>query len=73
MVMVYKDSTLFVDLEGDIDMINFKRKLFSVVEQYNISNVVVNTRDVFNYKRRAFKEVGDDYSRVYNGKFSIER
>lgn len=73
MEMVYQDNTLFVDLCGDVDIEKVKTKLFSVVGLYNISNVVVTVSDVFNYKRRVFNELKEDYSRVYGGNIVIKR
>lgn len=73
MNMVYQNNTLFVDLSGEIDIINLKRKLFSVVDKYNISKVVVDTRNVFNYKRSSFNALKNDYTKEFNGKLSILR
>jgi len=71
--MVYQNNTLFVDLSGEIDIISFKRKLFSVVSKYNISKVVVDTTDVFNYKRSSFINLRDAYEEKFKGKLSIVR
>ncbi len=73
MEMIYQNNTLFVDLCGDVDIINFQRKLFSVVSKYKISKVVVDTRDVFNYKRSSYTNLRDAYEEEFKGKLSIVR
>ena len=73
MDMIYQDETLFVDLSGNIDISIVRDKLFSVIGQYNIKVVVVDTHDVFNYKRSAFSELRRDYSRMYGGSLVIKR
>jgi len=40
---------------------------------YKIKDVVLYTTDVFNYKRRDFSELKDDYSRMYGGNLVIKR
>ena len=73
MNMVYTDDTLFVDLSGEVDLKNFKRKLFSVLEIYPANNVVISVTDVFNYKKRDYENIKEDYKRVYKGVFKIEK
>ena len=50
--MIYQNNTLFVDLSGEVDIENFKRKLFYIIDTYKITKVIINTTDVFNYKKR---------------------
>lgn len=73
MNMIYQDNILFVDLSGEIDINRVKSKLFSVAGMYKIKDVVLYTTDVFNYKRRDFSELKDDYSRMYGGNLVIKR
>ena len=73
MEMIYDNDTLFVDLSGNVDIDQVRCKLFSVVGQYKIGNVVINITDVFNYKRKNYLELVSDYSRVFNGNISIRK
>lgn len=73
MDMIYQDNVLFVDLSGEIDIDRVKSKLFSVAGMYKIKDVVLYVTDVFNYKRRDFYELKNDYSRVYGGNLVVKR
>lgn len=69
MEMIYQNNTLFVDLSGYVDIENFKRKLFYIIDTYKITKVIINTTDVFNYKKREFTDIKEDFK----GKLSIVR
>jgi len=73
MEMVYQDNTLFVDLSGDVDIESVRSRIFNVVSQYKINNVVVSVGEVFNYRRGLFNDLKNDYSRVYGGNIVIRR
>ncbi len=73
MNMIYQDETLFVDLSGNVDITQVRARLFNVASSYNIKVVVVDTTDVFNYKRSVFNELKNDYSRMYGGNIVIRR
>ncbi len=69
MEMIYQNNTLFVDLSGEVDIENFKRKLFYIIDTYKITKVIINTTDVFNYKKREFSDLKGEFK----GKLSIVR
>jgi len=73
MEMFYQDDTLFVDLSGYIDILNVRLKLFNITNQYKINNVIISVGDVFNYKRSAFSELKNDYTRMYGGNIIIKK
>ncbi len=73
MEMVYQDNTLFVDLSGDVDIESVRSRIFNVVSQYKINNVVVSVGEVFNYRRGLFNDLKNDYSRVYGGNIVIRK
>ena len=73
MEMIYDNDTLFVDLSGNVDVDQVRYKLFSVVGQYKIGNVIINITDVFNYKKKNYLELISDYSRVFKGNISIRK
>lgn len=66
MEMVLVSDTLFVDLCGEVNVLDIKNKLCNVTKNYNIDKIIVDVSDVFNYKKRNFKELSEDFSRVYN-------
>ncbi len=73
MQMTYVGDTLFVNLNGNVDIKIFKRKLFSIISIYHIENVVVSIRNVFNYKRKDYNDIKSDYKKIYNGKFTLKK
>lgn len=73
MNMVYKENTLFIDLKGEVDIEDVKERLFNIVSQYNFRDVVIFVGEVFDYKKRAFDTLIDDYCKVYSGKIRISK
>lgn len=73
MEMFYQDDTLFVDLSGNVDIMNVRTRLFNITNQYKINNVIISVGDVFNYKRSIFSELKSDYSRIYGGNIVIKK
>ncbi len=73
MNMVYKDNTLFIDLKGEVDIDRVKYRLFNIATQYNFKDVVIFVGEVFDYKKRAFDALINDYSKVYNGHIRISK
>lgn len=69
MEMIYQNNTLFVDLSGEIDIEKFKKKLFYIIDTYKITKVIINTTDVFNYKRKDFSVLKEEFK----GKLNIVR
>lgn len=75
MNIVFKNDTLFVDLKGEVDdmYINeMKYRVFSILDQYDVDNIVINAREVFNSNKTTFDSFLDEYHRHYNGKIKVE-
>lgn len=74
MNIVYKNDTLFVDLKGDLDDLTInemKNRLFSILDQYDVDNVIINTKEVFNSNKRVFNTFLNEYRRNYKGKIKL--
>ena len=72
--MVFKDDTLYIDLKGDMDIIDLnilKTRIFSVLSQYSIDNIVLNTAGAFNLNRRAINSIKRECESKYFGSFKI--
>ena len=72
--MVFKDDTLYIDLKGDMDIIDLnilKTRIFSVLSQYSIDNIVLNTAGAFNLNRRAINNIKRECESKYFGSFKI--
>ncbi len=73
MSMVYLEDTLYVVLEGDVNINMVKKRVFNVLSKYNINNVTFLVGDVFNYKKRDYDTLLNDYSRVFKCNMKIEK
>lgn len=74
MNMFFKDETLFLNLVGNVEgdeIDSIRDKLYSVLDQYQIKNVVVSTKDLFNKNRGIINYLRSDYYKHYDGKFTI--
>lgn len=75
MNMVYKDDTLYVDMVGSIganEIRMLKSRLYSVLDQYEVDNVIINVKNTFSLNRNLFNSFVRDYHRNYNGHLTID-
>ena len=74
MNMVYKDETLYVDIFGGEEMDNInhiKRQMFSVLNEYEMNNVVINIIGG-NYNKSLINDLIYDYHKNYKGNMIID-
>ncbi len=74
MNMIFKDDTLYIDLKGDMDIVDLnilKERIFSVLSQYSIDNIVLNTSGAFNLNRRMINNIKRECQSKYFGSFKI--
>lgn len=74
MRIIFNDDTLYVDVEGNIGQIELniiKKRLFSILDQYEVDNIIVNTNNVFNLKENRFNSFVDEYYKRYSGNILI--
>jgi hypothetical protein len=72
--MVYKDDTLYVDILNNDEINNIlhlKRQIFSVLNQYEVGNVIINLRGN-NYNKTLMNHLICDYHKNYKGNFIID-
>lgn len=72
--MIFKDDTLYIDLKGDMDIIDLnvlKERIFSILSQYDIDNVILNTNGAFNLDKRAINSIKRECQTKYFGSFKI--
>lgn len=75
MNMIYKNDTIYIDMIGNIDgddMRQLKRRLFSVLDQYEVENVVINVKSVFNLNRNLMNSLVKEYHKNYRGSLTID-
>ncbi len=73
MNIFYSNETLFVDLFGEVEIKKVRNKVFSILNEYNISNLEINVKEVFEYKSGTIRDLKNDYNRMYKGKFKITK
>lgn len=75
MNMIYKDDTLYVDLSGEVgsrEMSIMKERVFSVLNQYDVDNVVINVKSVFKLNRHMMNSFVNEYKKNYKGNILID-
>lgn len=70
MDIFYSDDTLFVDLYGKVEVSRVKNKVFKILNEYNIPNIVVNFNEVYECIG-SINTLKTDYNKVYTGNIKI--
>jgi UTP:GlnB (protein PII) uridylyltransferase len=75
MDMIYKDDTLFVDLIGivgikEVDVM--KERVFSILNQYEVDNVVINLKNAFKINKNMMNNFINEYHKNYKGNILID-
>lgn len=70
MDIFYSDDTLFVDLYGKVEVSRVKSKVFKILNEYNIPNIVVNFNEVYECIG-AINTLKTDYNKAYTGNIKI--
>ncbi len=69
MNIIYSDEKLIVDLENNEEIFNLKNKLFSILNDYNIGEVELNTTG--NVNDQEIGNIVREYHNNYNGVIKI--
>lgn len=75
MEMIYNNDTLFINIEGiynSKNINNLKRKMYNVINQYGINNVVIDKKKILKIDSGAFYDMLNDYDIKYGGNLKIE-
>lgn len=75
MEMIYDSDTLFVNIKGvynSKNISNLKRKLYHVINQYGINNIIINKKNISSIDSEAFYDMLDDYDIKYGGNLKVE-
>lgn len=63
--IIYTDNTLFVNLSGIMtkeDISQLKRKVYKIVSEYSINNVVIDIRKILTMDKEKFYCFLDEYN-----------
>ena len=72
---VYHNKTLFVNLSGEYNsknINNLKRKLYNIIDQYGINDIIIDQRHITQMNKAAFYDMLDDYDIKYGGNLIVE-
>ena len=72
---IYHNHTLFVNLNGEYTSKNIsilKRKLYSIIDQYGINDIIIDQRHITQMDKSAFYDMLDDYDVKYGGNLTVE-
>ena len=75
MNMIYKDDTLYIDIFNNDEIENIshiKRQIFSVLNQYEVGNVIVNVRGGTAYNKALMNDLIFNYHKNYKGNIIID-
>lgn len=72
---IYHNKTLFINLNGEYNSKNIntlKRKLYSIIDQYGINDIIINQRHITEINKSAFYDMLDEYDIKYGGNLIVE-
>ena len=70
----FSRNTLFIDVEGIINKKNLsklKKKLYYIVEEYNIGDIVLNIEKSKSIDHQALYNFLDEYDEIYGGNITL--
>ena len=70
----FSKNTLYIDIEGPVNKKNIqklKKKLYYIVEEYSIGDVVLNIEKGKDIDEEALYEFLDEYDEIYGGNITI--
>ena len=70
----YSRNTLYINVTGIVNKKNvgeLKRKMYYIIDEYGISDIVIDIKGVINMDKDAFYQFLDDYDEVYGGNLNI--
>lgn len=73
--IVYTNDTLIVKLYGEMDkegIDNFKKKLYKILLDYDIDNIILNISKITKFNNIMFEELVNDYYANFNGHLTIK-
>ena len=72
--MIYTNETLYVNLDNNTDSFEvdkIREKMFNIIDEYEVENVVLNTKDLFNKNKKIIGTLRSDYYKHYKGNLTI--
>lgn len=73
MNIIFKNDTLFVDLERKEEIDEMKRRVCSITDGFKINNVVINTGGIRKSNLKELNDFMSEYKENYNGSITIQQ
>ena len=73
MNIIFKNDTLFVDLERKEEIDEMKRRVCSITDGFKINNVVINTGGISKSNLKGLNDFMREYKENYNGSTTIQQ
>jgi len=70
----YSNDILFIELYGIMskkDVRKIRKKMFSIIEEYNIDKIVIDIKNIEDMDKNAFYSFLDEYDFKYNGNLTV--
>lgn len=73
--IIFNDDVLYINIEGSLnrrEVGHLKKKMYSVISEYGIGDVVIDIKGTTKVDRDAFYSMLDDYDNIYGGNLKIK-
>jgi anti-anti-sigma regulatory factor len=73
--IIYTKDTLFINLSGIMnkkEINNLKKKIYTIVLDYGINNVVIDIRKIITMDKEYFYHFLDEYDSNFNGYLKLK-
>lgn len=70
----FSKNTLYVSIKGlasSKNIAELKRKLYYILNEYGVTNIVMDIKDIVMIDKDAFYDLLDDYDMKYGGNLSV--
>ncbi len=70
----FSKNTLYVSVKGianNKNIIELKRKLYYILNEYGMTDIIIDIKDVIALDKNAFYDMLDDYDIKYGGNLNI--
>lgn len=70
----YSRNTLYINVTGIVSKKNveqLKRRMYYIIDEYGISDIVIDVQHVINMDKTAFYNFLDDYDIEYGGNLNV--
>lgn len=70
----FSKNTLYISVKGvanNKNIVELKRKLYYILNEYGMTDIIIDIRDVISLDKEAFYDMLDDYDIKYGGNLNI--